>query len=107
MEKFALFKAEIINTFIAEHGVQSVIEFGCGDGNQLTLARYPIYIGFDVSETAINKCKEIFAADPTKTFDVMFRYSGQKGDLTSFIIWSKITFSNTTCEPCSVRLRAM
>ena len=39
-EKFAEFKAEIVNAFVSTYGVTSVIEFGCGDGNQLRLATY-------------------------------------------------------------------
>lgn len=79
--KFADFKAEIVNTFVTEKSVQSVIEFGCGDGNQLLLAKYPQYIGFDVSLTAINNCRKLFALDATKTFDLMDNYAGQVADL--------------------------
>ena len=35
---FAEFKAEIVNTFVREHDIASVIDFGCGDGAQLALA---------------------------------------------------------------------
>jgi len=45
-----------------------VIEFGCGDGNQLSLADYPAYIGLDVSETAIKLCIQRFVGDRTKSF---------------------------------------
>jgi cyclopropane fatty-acyl-phospholipid synthase-like methyltransferase len=79
--KFAEFKAEVINAFVAKNDIQSVIEFGCGDGSQLKLARYPRYAGFDVSESAIKKCKETFSSDPTKTFDLVDRYGGQAADL--------------------------
>jgi hypothetical protein len=41
--KFAAFKAEVLNAFVQEMRVDTVIEFGCGDGNQLTLARYPLF----------------------------------------------------------------
>jgi SAM-dependent methyltransferase len=61
-------KATFLNEFVREHGVQSVIELGCGDGNQLSLASYPSYIGLDVSRTAIKMCKRRFASDLTKTF---------------------------------------
>ncbi len=64
----AEFKAEIINNFVNEQSITSVIEFGCGDGNQLTLAKYPKYIGYDVSLTAINLCKKRFSDDPSKQF---------------------------------------
>jgi SAM-dependent methyltransferase len=61
-------KAAFLNEFVREHGVQSVIELGCGDGNQLSLASYPSYIGLDVSSTAIMMCKRRFAGDLAKTF---------------------------------------
>lgn len=79
--KFAEFKAEVINAFVAQKGIQSVVEFGCGDGNQLKLARYPRYAGFDVSELTIKKCREMFTSDPTKTFELVNDYRGQVADL--------------------------
>jgi SAM-dependent methyltransferase len=68
--RLAEFKAEILNQFVAEHDVRSVIELGCGDGNQLSLAEYPEYMGFDVSPTAVSLCRERFAKDPTKSFEI-------------------------------------
>jgi SAM-dependent methyltransferase len=62
------YKAEIVNGIVEELGVRSVIELGCGDGNQLALARYPRYTGLDVSPTAVSRCRERFGTDPTKTF---------------------------------------
>lgn len=62
------FKAEVINSFIKENGIESVIEFGCGDGYQLSLAVYPEYTGLDVSPTAIKLCKDRFAGDTSKNF---------------------------------------
>jgi len=79
--KFALLKAEIVNEFIASHNVDSIIEFGCGDGNQLTLAKYPCYTGFDVSETAICMCRQRFNSDSTKTFLLMQEYRGEAAEL--------------------------
>jgi cyclopropane fatty-acyl-phospholipid synthase-like methyltransferase len=64
----ARFKAEALNQFVVEHHVESVLEFGCGDGHQLSLASYPRYIGLDVSRTAVSRCAELFAADTTKSF---------------------------------------
>src|SRR5947207_1460070 len=66
--RLADFKAEILNRFVAAHAVESVIEFGCGDGNQLSLARYPKYIGMDVSASAIQMCKKRFVEDLSKSF---------------------------------------
>jgi SAM-dependent methyltransferase len=69
--RLAKFKAEIINGFVEEKRVQSVIELGCGDGNQLSLARYPTYLGLDVSNEAISQCRKKFKGDPTKSFVAM------------------------------------
>lgn len=79
--KFAEFKASVINDFVKQHNIKTVIEFGCGDGNQLSLSAYNIYYGYDVSESAIMKCKDMFISDTTKTFELMHNYRGEKGDL--------------------------
>ena len=64
----AKFKAAIINNFVNNNNISTVIEWGCGDGNQLTLATYKNYIGYDVSQSAINICKKKFYNDSTKAF---------------------------------------
>lgn len=69
--RLAGFKAEILNRFVAEHDVQTVVEHGCGDGAQLELARYPSYLGFDVAPKAVETCRERFRNDPTKQFRVV------------------------------------
>lgn len=66
--RLAEFKADVLNRFVAEHQIRSVIEFGSGDGSQLRLAKYPAYIGVDVSRTAIAETRSLYAGDPTKTF---------------------------------------
>ena len=66
----AHFKAAVLNTFVEKNGVTTVTEFGCGDGNQLSLMRYPEYSGLDVSETILIKCRERFRGDTTKRFFV-------------------------------------
>jgi SAM-dependent methyltransferase len=76
----AIFKAKILNEFIAAESVQSVIEFGCGDGHQLSLARYPRYLGLDVSSAAVAQCRALFAGDPTKEFRTMQDYNGDEAD---------------------------
>ena len=63
-------QGRILNDFVAQHRVQSVIELGCGDGHQLSLAKYPRYIGLDVSPTAVECCKARFNGDTTKQFYV-------------------------------------
>ena len=39
--RLAQFKASFLNTFVNTYQIASVIEYGCGDGAQLKLARYP------------------------------------------------------------------
>jgi len=81
-KQYAQFKSQVINSFVADNAVTSVIEYGCGDGNQLTLCKYPKYLGFDVSPTAINRCKEIFRGDTTKSFKLTGEYANETAELT-------------------------
>ena len=66
----AEFKAKVINDFIKEHYIQSLLDYGVGDGNQLKLIETTniSYIGLDVSQTIITKCKDIFKEDTNKKF---------------------------------------
>lgn len=66
--RLAVFKAQILNKFISENNVHTIIEFGCGDGNQLSMAEYPKYIGLDVSKVIIQTCIKKFSKDSTKSF---------------------------------------
>jgi hypothetical protein len=67
-------KSRFLNELVRERAVSGVIEFGCGDGNQLSMAKYPSYIGLDVSRTAIGLCQCRFSGDPAKSF---FLYDGE------------------------------
>jgi SAM-dependent methyltransferase len=64
----ATWKAGVVNGWVKQHDVASVIDLGCGDGNQLGLAEYPRYLGLDVSPSAIRRCVERFGSDATKSF---------------------------------------
>lgn len=66
--RLAEFKAQILNNFININNIESLIEFGCGDGNNLSLYSIKDYLGIDVSNKAIEICKEKFISDKTKTF---------------------------------------
>jgi hypothetical protein len=66
--RLAKFKADTINKIVDDHGIQSIVEFGSGDGAQLELARYPAYTGIDVSANAVQRCQARFKNDPSKRF---------------------------------------
>lgn len=79
--ELAKFKAEVINDFITEHDISGVIEFGCGDGNQLSYATYPRYLGLDISSDAIALCERRFAHDQTKAFLLLPNYNNERAEL--------------------------
>jgi hypothetical protein len=66
--RLAEFKAQILNEFVRARNIHTVIEFGCGDGAQLQLARYPEYVGVDVATGSIERCIALFAHDSSKRF---------------------------------------
>lgn len=80
--RLANFKANFISQFLRVEKIESVIEFGCGDGNQLGLIEYPNYIGFDISKLIIDKCRRKFSNDKSKRFDLVSNYKSQKADLS-------------------------
>jgi hypothetical protein len=75
----AQFKADILNSFVTRTGVQTVIEFGCGDAAQLALATYPSYVGVDVSPTAVARCRRQMEGDQTKRFFTLADAEGYRG----------------------------
>lgn len=67
----ASFKAEVINDFLKKNNIENVIEFGCGDGNQLSLIDYKKYTGLDISPSAIQNCRIKFSHDKSKDFKLI------------------------------------
>lgn len=67
--KLAVYKADFLNRFVRKHSVESVLEFGCGDGNQLALYDFPAYVGLDVSPVAVAICRRRFRQDMSKRFE--------------------------------------
>lgn len=80
--KLAEFKAEVLNDFVRGKQIKTIIEYGCGDGNQLKLSDYPSYTGFDVSREAISQCENIFSNDAKKIFKLMDGYANETAELT-------------------------
>ena len=79
--RLAEFKAEILNEFVVKEEISSVIEFGCGDGRQLLLARYPNYLGIDVSQTVVEQCRTRFADNSALRFLTLDEYDGETADV--------------------------
>jgi SAM-dependent methyltransferase len=75
------FKADFLNSFVRENDIRTVVEFGCGDGNQLKLAKYPRYIGFDVSPKSIEICSSLFRGDLGKSFHTLAEAIDVSADL--------------------------
>jgi len=65
---FKKFKTRIINQILDEYNINEVYDLGCGDGSQIEHINIHNmkYVGFDVSETAINICKKKY---PNLIFD--------------------------------------
>ncbi len=64
----AAYKASVLNDFVKTHDIRSVVELGCGDGQQLLLAQYPTYTGLDIAASAVARCRVLFAGDSSKKF---------------------------------------
>lgn len=78
-DRLALFKAEVINNLITAYDINSIIDFGCGDGNQLSYLLKRNYIGFDISPVCVMDCQADY---PHYTFRLMKEYNNQTAELT-------------------------
>lgn len=79
--QLAEFKGEFLNEFVQKNNVDSVIELGSGDGNQLDYFDFKKYTGFDVSETVVKNCQQKFANKPEYQFNLMKNITNQKADM--------------------------
>jgi cyclopropane fatty-acyl-phospholipid synthase-like methyltransferase len=61
-------KAKILNTLVEKYSIDKLIEFGCGDGNNLQFYKIPNYLGLDVSAKTISNCIERYKEDKSKSF---------------------------------------
>jgi len=61
----------VLNYLIREHAIESVVDWGCGDGNQLALLDVPHYLGLDVSSTVIDRLRAQYAGDSRREFKVL------------------------------------
>lgn len=73
----AEYKAAFLNAFFQDNAISEVIDFGCGDGNQAAQLELDSYLGFDVSEAAVAKCRERFAGRAGRRFAHISEYRGE------------------------------
>lgn len=78
----ARYKADVLNAFVEQQHVASVIEFGSGDGRQLQLATYSDYLGLDISPEAVAECRRAFEGDARKRFMLLRDYQAETAELT-------------------------
>jgi hypothetical protein len=79
--QLAIFKAEIINSFVKKNNITTVVELGCGDANQLKMFQLQNYTGYDISQTILDSCSEKFANDNSKQFKHISNFIPKKTDL--------------------------
>ena len=81
--KLADFKKDVVNKFLDDNNIKSIIDYGAGDGNQLKMlnTKNRKYIGTDISNTAVDKLNELFKNDDTKTFLYDNEIKNIKGEL--------------------------
>lgn len=53
-----LFKSSYINELIKNYSIKTIVELGCGDGNQLEkFVGYDKYYGYDISTNILDNCR--------------------------------------------------
>lgn len=82
--RLAEYKARFINELVAQRGIQSVIEFGSGDGNQCSMLNIDHYIGVDISPVVVEACRARFAGRAGWRFltDAEYRAAPMQADLS-------------------------
>lgn len=61
--RFASLKADFVNDVIQQLSCESILDLGCGDGNNSTLFSRVSYTGVDISDNAIAICRSRFGSD--------------------------------------------
>jgi hypothetical protein len=84
--RLAEFKAAFLNNFYKNNDITSHIDFGVGDGNQLSLLTPASYIGVDVAPTVIERARIRFAELKNYRFILTSELEGvDRCDLSSSI----------------------
>lgn len=67
--EYAVYKAQIINDYISKYEIKIISDFGCGDGNQISLLKgFDEYMGYDISSYALYLCHEKFKNNKKMNF---------------------------------------
>lgn len=72
--RLADYKAKFINNLVDELSIQSVVEFGSGDGNQASLFEFDNYLGVDAVPQVVEKCSKRFFDRETWAFKTIDHY---------------------------------
>lgn len=67
-------KANYLNSKIKKYNIDTIVDIGCGDGNNLKLFKTRNYYGFDVSKTIIDSNKKLYRHDQNKKFILIDNY---------------------------------
>lgn len=65
-----LFKRDYVNSVIRRYDIQSVVDFGCGDGSQIEEINVISYQGIDVSASAVERCRNLYKNRFNYSFNV-------------------------------------
>jgi len=78
----AKFKSEYINSVIKKYNIKSLVDYGCGDGNQLLyLNGFDKYYGYDIAPESINLCKKRMFNSEIYTFTSILDELDNNSDL--------------------------
>jgi 2-polyprenyl-3-methyl-5-hydroxy-6-metoxy-1,4-benzoquinol methylase len=67
--EYAIHKAEVINNYVSKYDIKTISDFGCGDGNQISLLNgYESYMGYDVASYALFLCQKKFSGNTKMHF---------------------------------------
>ncbi len=77
-------KAELVNRLVADNGITSVVDWGCGDGAQLSRFEIDCYTGVEIAPAAL--CKAV-----------------ERRPDSAFVLWAPGRFITITAE-CALSL---
>jgi SAM-dependent methyltransferase len=82
-DELARFKGDFINTFVREHQIRRLFDFGCGDGNQAGYLEVEEFMGVDVSPTAVALCRKKFEGRAGRKF-LLYDAATFRGEVAAF-----------------------